>query len=97
MEMPAGAKTGPGPHCVLLTWSDKNQSACLLSEVGRGGGKFYRRLFSDGSNFKTDLAVACSKQASLEILYFALVLSSSLAKNAEECFSSQFAMDNLGE
>lgn len=37
MEKPAGAKTGPGPRCVLLTWSDKNQSACLLSEMGRGG------------------------------------------------------------
>lgn len=85
-----------GPCCVLLTWSDKNCSACLWPEMSRGENCI-DAFFSWGSNFKTDLAVVRSKQALLEILYSALVPYSLLTRNTEECFASQFAMDNLAE
>lgn len=53
-------------------------------------------LFSWGSNFKTDRAVVHSKQALLETVYFASVVSYLLTRNTKH-FTSQFAMDNLAE
>lgn len=90
---PTGSAMVTGLCCVLLTWSDKNCSAFLLPEMSRGEN-CVDAFFSWGSNFKTDLAVVRSKQASLEILYSALVLPSSLTRN-KEGFASQFAVDNL--
>lgn len=93
-----------GSCCVVLTWQDKNCSECLLPEMSRGENCidafffFFSPLlffvFLLGLKFQNRPG---SKQALQETLYSASVLSYSLTRNTEECFTSQFAMGNLAE